>query len=110
MGERQIRLENWQEDYGRKLVSPEEAAKAIKSGDSVFIPASYYGYMPFAIAARAAELRDVYVEIQAPRTDPGWLSPGMEKSFNIAVRVFLHVARAAHDEGRISFMPYTNYT
>ena len=103
-------LENWQDVYASRLVSPEVAAGAVKSGDNIFIPASYYGLMPNAIVARAGELRDVTVEVQAPRSDPGWLSPGMEASFNMIARIFLHSARVGHDEGRISFIPYTNHT
>ena len=108
MGKRQLKLDNWKEDYQRKLVSPDEAARAIKSGDNIFIPSAYSGYMPHAIVARKDELRDVKVEISSPSFDPGWLSPGMEESFEVIVRTYLAAARAAHDEGRISFLPYTN--
>jgi len=105
------KLENWQEDYKRKLVSSEEAAKAIESGDNIFIPNTYLGQMPRFIAERQNELKDVSVEIQAPLSDPGWLSAGMEESFNVIVRIYLGpVARDAHDEGRVAFLPYTNGT
>ncbi|MBW2323395.1 MAG: hypothetical protein JRF41_07720 [Deltaproteobacteria bacterium] len=110
MERRPIKLENWQEDYKRKLVSLEEAAGAIQSGDHIFIPNGYIGEMPDAIVARKDELRDVQVEVCAPVFDPGWLSPGMAESFNVVVRVYLHVARPAHDEGRVHYLPYTNAT
>lgn len=111
MSHRNRKLENWQEDYERKRVSAEEAARAIKSGDNIFIPNTYLGQMPRFIVDRQSELKDVTVEIQAPLSDPGWLSPGMEESFNIIVRIYLGpVARDAHDEGRIAFLPYTNGT
>ena len=104
-------LENWQEDYERKLISYEEAARLIRSGDNIFIPNSYLGKMPQAIAARHNELRDVNIEIQAPLSDPGWLSEGMEDSFNVLIRIYLgNLGREAHDEGRVSFLPYTNGT
>ncbi|MFH1481779.1 MAG: acetyl-CoA hydrolase/transferase C-terminal domain-containing protein [Pseudomonadota bacterium] len=32
----------------------------------------------------------------------------MEESFEVIVRTYLAAARTAHDEGRISFLPYTN--
>ncbi len=103
-------LDDWREEYKRKLVSADEAARAIKSGDNVFIPNTYLGVMPESIVARRDELRDVTVEICTPLSDPGWLTPGMEDSFNIIIRIFLTAARQAHDEGRIPFLPYTNGT
>jgi len=110
MEQRQRNLDNWQEEYKRKLISLEEAAGMIKSGDHIFIPNGYLGEMPHAIVARRDELRDVQVEVCAPAFDPGWLSPGMEESFEVIVRIFLHLSRQGHDEGRIHFLPYTNGT
>jgi 4-hydroxybutyrate CoA-transferase len=110
MEKRQVKLDNWQDEYKRKLVSLEEAAGMIQSGDHIFIPNGYLGEMPYAIVARREELRDVQVEVCAPAFDPGWLSPGMEESFEVIVRIFLHLSRQGHDEGRIHFLPYTNGT
>lgn len=111
MNKRVRNLDNWQEDFNRKRVSPAEAAGAVKSGDNIFIPNSYLGIMPQAIADRQQELRDVTIEIQAPLSDPGWLSEGMEKSFNVLIRIYLgNLGREAHDGGRIAFLPYTNGT
>lgn len=110
MTRRRLDLDNWREAYKKKLVSAEDAAQAIKSGDTVIIPNVYLGIMPESIVARREELRDVTVEICTPLSDPGWLSPGMEDSFNIIVRIFLRAARQAHDEGRVPFLPYTNNT
>ncbi len=111
MGKRRMKLDNWQEEYERKLVSVEEAAKAVKSGDNIFFASAYYGQVAYAIAARADELRGVNVEYQAPLFDPGWLAPGMEESFRIIVRIFMGaIARQIHDEGRLEFLPYTNGT
>jgi len=111
MAERKINLDNWQEEYNRKLVSPEEAAKVIKSGDNIFIPSTFSGQVPACLVERADELRNVIVEIQSPLGDPGWLGEGLEESFTIIPRIFLGgLARDAHDEGRMSFLPYTNYT
>ena len=66
MRERKAEIENWQEIYERKLVSLEEAAGVVKSGDNIFIPSSYLGHMPTQIAERADELRNVTIEAQAP--------------------------------------------
>ena len=109
MTARKITAENWRADYDKKLVSAKEAAKLVKSGDNIFIPAVYLGFLPHAIAARKDELRDVTVEVQAPVFDPGWLAPGMEDSFQVIARIFMAaLARPGHDEGRIQFLPYTN--
>jgi len=108
---RRMKLENWQDAYEKKLVSPEEAAKAVCSGDNIFIPGAYFGGVVRAIAARHEELRGVTVEYQSPRYDPGWMAPGMEASFRIITRIYLaDLARPLHDEGRIQFLPYTNGT
>ena len=101
------KLDDWQRQYKDKLVSLEEAAGVIKSGDHVFLPNGYYGEMPYAIVARKDELRDVQVEISAPLFDPGWLSGEMDGSMEIITRVFLNLARQGHDDGHIQFLPYT---
>jgi 4-hydroxybutyrate CoA-transferase len=110
MKDRKIDIENWEEIYKRKLVSLEEAAKVVKSGDNIFIPSSYMGHMPTQIAERADELRNVIVEAQAPGPTK-WIEEGMEGSFTIIPRIYLGPsAREARDEGRLSFLPYTNGT
>ena len=105
-----LNFDNWQEAYAQKLVSSEGAARIIKSGDKIVFPNEYLGTMPFAIVERKDELRDVTVEICTAFYDPGWLQPGMEDAFNVVMRCFLHLARAAHDEGRVPFVPVTNGT
>lgn len=100
-------LNQWQEKYKEKLVSLEEAARVIKSGDHLFIPNAYTGDMPLALVARKDELKDVQVEICAPLSDPGWLSGEMNDSFKLIIRTFLAAGRTAHDEGNAYFLPYT---
>lgn len=101
---------NWKKMYEKKLVSIEEAAGKITSGDNVFLPNEYLGVLPYTLVTRKDELRDVTVEICTAFFDPGWLQAGMEDAFNIVVRCYLHLARAGHDEGRIPFIPVTNGT
>jgi len=108
---RPLKMEGWEEDYKRKLISREEAAKLIKSGDTIFIPSVYYGSVVRDIAARHEELRGVQVEYQSPLFDPGWLPSEMAESFEMITRIFLgNIARPFHDEGRVHFLPYTNGT
>lgn len=104
---RPLNLDNWQKQYEEKLISLEAAAGMIKSGDHIFIPNGYGGEIPYILAQRSEELRDVKVEICAPAYDPGWLSEGMEDAFQIVARSYLHIARVGHDEGRIHYIPYT---
>ena len=103
-------LENWKNDYQEKLITLDQAAKLVSSGDHIVIPNGYLGEMPYALAARAGELRNVTIDVCAPVGDPGWLQPGMEESFNIVARTYLHNARIGHDEGRVHFLPTTNGT
>ena len=110
MENKKRRLSDWQKLYKEKLVPIETAAGVVKSGDNVFLPNEYLGVMPYALVARKDELRDVTVEICTAFFDPGWLSAGMEESFNVVMRCYLHLARAGHDEGRIPFIPVTNGT
>ena len=100
-------LDGWQNQYRQKLISLEAAAGLINSGDHIFIPNGYGGEIPYALAQRAEELRDVTVEICAPVYDPGWLSEGMEDAFKIIARSYLHLGRTGHDEKRIHYIPYT---
>jgi 4-hydroxybutyrate CoA-transferase len=110
MEPKKLELIDWQKMYKQKLVSMEEAARVVKSGDNVFLPNEYLGVLPYALVARKDELRDVTVEICTAFFDPGWLSAGMEESFNVIMRCYLYLARAGHDEGRIPFIPVTNGT
>jgi len=73
----------WQEEYKKKLVSAEEAAKAVKSGDTVVIPyRTNTKVIPQAIANRKNELRNVDIIIGSPRIDPA-IFAGVEQSFNV---------------------------
>lgn len=109
-------LENWQEEYKRKLVSPEEAVQVVKSGDSVSFT---YGMEPLALglalAARKEELKDVKVWVPTPGRDFGWYSPGWEDSFQIELGYILPIVREMAFERRADhtihpFIPYNEST
>ena len=110
MAKRRLMLDGWREEFKKKLVSPEEAAGVIQSGDYVVLPNEYFGVLPYYLVERKKELSNVTVEICVAFFDPGWLQPGMGDAFNIIIRCYLHLARTAHDEGRIPFIPVTNGT
>jgi len=98
---------DWREEYKRKLVAAEDAVKVVKSGDLVFVPLpTAPPTLQQALVARAPELRNVRLLTSAPSLNPGWFSPGMEESFAPIVELFIGgVARAAHDENRVDYLP-----
>ena len=98
--------DDWKEDYERKLVSAEEAAKAIRSGDLVAFSFAHPTEVALALGKRKDELQNVYLEINAPAIDPGWLQPGCEHNFFVGAIHFLGgLGRPSHDAKVISFIP-----
>lgn len=93
--------EDWQEEYHRKLVTAEEAVKAVKSGDRVCFT---YGSEPLslglALAARKEDLRDVTVFVRAPARDFGWYDPGWEDAFKVEISFVLPMVREMMAEHR----------
>ncbi|HEY49481.1 MAG TPA: acetyl-CoA hydrolase/transferase family protein [Dehalococcoidia bacterium] len=97
---------DWQDDYKRKLVSAEDAAKVVKSGDRVALPFAHPTQVPLALGKRKDELKNVYLEINAPSVDPGWLQPGWEEHFFVGAINFLGpMGRPSHDAKVTSFIP-----
>jgi len=73
----------WQEEYKQKIVSAEEAAKAVKSGDTVVIPyRTNTQVIPQAIANRRNQLRGVHIIVGTYRVDPA-IFAGAEESFHV---------------------------
>ncbi|MEW6034888.1 MAG: acetyl-CoA hydrolase/transferase C-terminal domain-containing protein, partial [Chloroflexota bacterium] len=79
-------MEQWREHYQRRMVTAEEAAKVVASGNRVAITA---GREPLAIglalAARLGELKGVELFVPTPTFDFGWFDAGWEDSFNLSV-------------------------
>ena len=100
---------DWQEEYKKKLVTAEEAASIVKSGDRVAFPLDNSGgpmVIPEALAARLGELKDVEIEVCFPPTDFGWFQPGWEESFKVIVNSFVApVVRPMMDERRADYNP-----
>ena len=98
---------DWRKTYRDKIVSAEEAVKAVKSGDVVVVTRHPPPRIVMdALAARRDELRNVRVRAVAPAYDPGWFQEGWEESFDVVPEVFLGpVARPALDERRIDYSP-----
>lgn len=102
--------EKWQETYKSRLVSMEEAAKAIKSGDTIYTALGMGEpslRMVNSIIARKDELRDVRVFSNVQVRDYAWYHPGLEKSFQVgtgfSTRPFWPVMR----ERRGDYLPMT---
>jgi 4-hydroxybutyrate CoA-transferase len=79
-------MKDWREEYERKLVTPEEAVKHIKSGDRVsFTFGRQTQALGLALAARKDEFKGVKVCVPTPDRDFGWYDKGWEESFEITV-------------------------
>lgn len=76
-------MTKWEQIYQSKLVSAQEAAQALKSGDNIFLPIGA-GDAPAvleAMAERKDELEGVSVHQMLPLRNLTYLQPGMEKHF-----------------------------
>jgi 4-hydroxybutyrate CoA-transferase len=98
---------DWEEAFKKKLVTPEEAVKVVKSGDFVVtpLPAQPVTLME-ALAARGPELKNVRLSVSGTAIDPGWFAPERADSFNIMVELFIGSRiRQSMDEKRASYLP-----
>ncbi|MBI4308525.1 MAG: acetyl-CoA hydrolase/transferase family protein [Chloroflexi bacterium] len=93
------------DEYKKKLISAEDAAKLVKSGDHVaFTFGREAQAVGLAIAARKEELRNVHVYIPSVGRDYGWYDPGWEDSFSITMSyIVLPMARDMVRERRADF-------
>lgn len=94
-------MKDWQAEYQRKLVSAEEAAELVKSGDYVFFTSGREAHLiGLAIAARKDELRDVKIFQPYPGYDFGWYDQGWEDSFQLTLRMPTAISQQMVDERR----------
>lgn len=103
------RYPDWREDYKRKLVSPEDAVKVVKSGDRVVFPLmGVPRVLPQALYARRAELRNVEILMNTPEDSYPWFDVANQESFMPNVEsCFSSYARIREGvtEKRIPFTP-----
>ncbi|MDY6853227.1 MAG: acetyl-CoA hydrolase/transferase C-terminal domain-containing protein [Thermodesulfobacteriota bacterium] len=98
---------NWRDEYKKKLMSFEQAAKLIKSGDRVHIPVSDTpDEIITAIIARKDELRGVHIDLSAPGSPYLFFYPGYEESFLVTIVNFTLLARDGVRERRLDYMPF----
>lgn len=102
----ELQLTNWEDTYKRRLTTAQDAVKAVKSGDTVVFSIFPPVTLPPAFFARRDELENVTVRLLAPASDPGWLQPGHEKSFQIEFELYIgDFARFVTDERRGTYLP-----
>ena len=91
----------WEEDYKKKLVTPEKAVSVIKSGDRVcFVQGNEPQALGLALAARLGEVENVLLSLRTPGRDFGWYDPVFEMSFKIEVGFPLPIVRQIISERR----------
>jgi 4-hydroxybutyrate CoA-transferase len=91
----------WQEDYKKKIVTPEQAVSVIKSGDRVcFVQGNEPQALGLALAGRLGEIQDVLLCLRTPGRDFGWYDPVFEMSFKIEVGFPLPIVRQIIAERR----------
>lgn len=94
-------MKDWREEYERKQITAEEAAKLVKSGDTVSFTLGREAYsIGLAIAARVGELRDVKVFQPFPGYDFGWYDPGFEQFFQITIYMPTATSQSMVDDRR----------
>ena len=77
-----------EEEFNRKLISAEEAAGLVRSGDRIVFPMGRETYaIGLALAARKDELEHVKIFAASPSYDFGWYDPGWEDSFDVSVMI-----------------------
>jgi 4-hydroxybutyrate CoA-transferase len=99
---------SWVEQYMKKRVSPEEAVRCIKSGQTIYVQADtgVPQQLVRAMVARKDELEGVsVVHMLVVGSDLPYLAPGMEKHFRHKAVFTGASARKAIAEGRAEFIP-----
>jgi len=77
---------DWREEYKRKLITAEQAAAMVKSGDRLVFSAGREAFsVGLAIAARKDELKNVSVYVPSPGYDFGWYDRGWQDSFDVSI-------------------------
>ena len=94
----------WQEEYKKKMITAEEAARMVKSGDRVVFSAGRETVsLGRAIAARKNELRNVRLFMPNPIYDFGWYAPGWQDSFRVTIGLPTIISQEAMDSTRVDF-------
>jgi 4-hydroxybutyrate CoA-transferase len=92
---------SWEEEFKKKIVTPEEAISHVKNGDRVcFVQGNEPQALGLALAARFGELENVTISVRTPGRDFGWYDQGWEASFAIEIGFPLPIVRQMIAEKR----------
>jgi len=107
--EKIVHSSDWQKEYQKKLVSAQDAAKVVKSGDRIYLPLAGPRAIHHEIAKRRSELKNVEIHLARPglaqvidfTSETGW-----EKSFSFEHELFIgDENRWATDEKNAMYNP-----
>ena len=97
---------DWTEDYKRKLISADDAAKCIKSGDVLAIPVdTYVKAMSQAIIHRRNELENVRILLRSADSALGWTNEDLRPSFFVVSDTTYRAPSADSAIKAIDFIP-----
>jgi 4-hydroxybutyrate CoA-transferase len=92
---------SWEEEFKKRIVTPEEAISRVKSGDRVcFVQGNEPQALGLALAARFGDLENVTISVRTPGKDFGWYDPGWEASFLVEIGFPLPIVRQMIAEKR----------
>jgi 4-hydroxybutyrate CoA-transferase len=94
-------MKDWEEEYRKKQILAEEAAKLVKAGDYISFTLGREAYtIGLAIASRMGELQNVKVFQPFPGYDFGWYEPGWEDSFGLTIYMPTAISQQMMDDRR----------
>jgi acyl-CoA hydrolase len=98
---------NWRARLGRKIVTADEALRAVRSGDRVFVHGAAAAPVELicALARRADDLEGVRVTHLHTEAPAPYVAPGMERSFRHEALFVGSNVREAVRAGRADYLP-----
>lgn len=98
---------DWKERYRSRLTTPQEAVKAVKSGDRIFLTANASVPMQLleALVERAPELEDVEICHCLTFCPSDYVAPAMQGHLRVNSMFVSGNVRQAVNEGRADFTP-----
>lgn len=95
-------LETWQEEFEKKMTTPEEAVKVVQSGNYVVLSQPEPLALGLALSSRLGEITGVKVHGGGGRDLP-WFDPIFGESFQFEIPYVLPLVREMMDEKRGDF-------
>ncbi len=98
---------SWKETYRKKICTPQEAVRAVRSGDRIFLTGncSVPTKILDALVERAQELEGVEICQALTVGSAEYVSPEMEGHLRVNTMFISHNTRKAVQEGRADFTP-----